>query len=668
MNLTPLTALLLMAAPQESDAPEFPADALMPKRETRADLFLQEYPEYDGRGVTVAIFDTGVDPGAAGLQVTSDGRPKLVDIVDASGSGDVDTSTLRELEDGTVRGVSGRPLTPDPAWNNPTGEWRIGQKPAWEIFPRGLVRRMTADRGRGFAATQRDALNAAERAVEAFDAANPSPTREQLEERRELQARADQLNALDEDLEDAGPVYDCIVFHDGNVWRAAIDTDEDGEFADETALTNYRTERQWATFGDRDLLNYVLNIYEDGNRLSIVADTGSHGTHVAGIVAAYYPDKPELNGIAPGAQLVSVKIGDTRLGSSSVGTGDVRGFAATLQNGCDLVNMSYGGPTSFTDEGRMETLRAELVNEHGVIFVSTAGNNGPALTSLGGPGGTASATLGVGATVSPEMMAQQYAVRSPYAEMPYNWSSRGPAGDGYLGVDFCAPGGAIAPVTNWSLRGNALMNGTSMAAPNTAGGIALLLSGMKAEGLEYSPHSVRRALANTARTLKGAEPWAQGAGVVQIDEAWKHLSRNAGRDDREMRYEISIAGRDGARGIYLREPFENNRPLEETVTARPLLPREADNRNKVAFERRVTLQSTAPWVDVAGSTLMMWGGRGFNVKVDPRGLPAGAHFAEVIGRDALDPAHGPLFRVPVTVIRPWKVTAETGWTHREKLE
>ena len=67
-------------------------------------------------------------------------------------------------------------------------------------------------------------------------------------------------------------------------------------------MGDYADKYEWCKLSEETQLNYSFKLYSL-DEACVVCINGSHGTHVAGIAAAYHPDAPEKNGTAPGAQV-----------------------------------------------------------------------------------------------------------------------------------------------------------------------------------------------------------------------------------------------------------------------------------------------------------------------------------------------------------------------------
>ena len=107
-----------------------------------------------------------------------------------------------------------------------------------------------------------------------------------------------------------------------------------------------------------------------------MCDAGSHGTHVAGIVAANFEAEDDAaDGVAPGCQILALKIGDGRLGSAETGTGLVRALAACKRYGVDLINLSYGEPFYESTSGRVAETFDDAVRKWSMTVFTSAGND-----------------------------------------------------------------------------------------------------------------------------------------------------------------------------------------------------------------------------------------------------------------------------------------------------
>lgn len=472
------------AAPVTERTPIVPprvalAAGWMPLRSTGADRFRQTHPTFDGRGVLIGILDTGLDPHAPGLQQTSTGRPKVLDVRDFSAEGRVPLAPVDRRGDSLV-----------------IGEFQVGGA--------GRLAAIAVGGNPWYGGLVREA------------AFGPVP--------------AGDLNGDGDNLDTIA----AVVVRGLSGWLAYLDLDGDGSLSDETPLEDYLVSRQSFTFArtegtrGRGPVGAVLNLTEadDGRPvLDIVVDNSGHGTHVAGVAAGFgIGGQPELDGVAPGAQILALKISNNARGAVSVSGAMVAAmdYAAAFARQRDLpliLNLSFG--VGNAREGRAvidSAIDAFLVRHPEVFLAISAGNDGPGLSTVGIPGSAALA-VSVGALVPGSFLRLPQAGVPPAADLLATFSARG--GE-VAKPDLVAPGIAYSAVPAWDV-GNEVKGGTSFAAPQVAGLAALLVSAAVQDIRPWTAGSIRRALLASATPPVGASPLGAGAGVPNAERAWRHL-------------------------------------------------------------------------------------------------------------------------------------------------
>jgi subtilisin family serine protease len=469
------------------------ANPYMPTQDIGAPQFIAANPTFDGRGVTIGILDTGVSLDHPSLLTTSTGDAKIVDWV-----------TYTD------------PLTDD--------------DPTWLDMSTQVSGASFMIDGRLYTAPYAGTFRAA------------------VFNERDARLGGEVGSDVNRDGNPGGSSGKFAVLWDTATNQVWVDTNQNGSFADEKAMRDYKINKDVGYFGTDNPATAIAErmpfvVQTDGKNkfVNIGIVSGAHGSHVAGIAAGNGLFGGQMSGAAPGAKIVSVRVCMFISGCTAHGLIEGMIYAAKQAN-VDVINMSIGGLPALNDGNNARAeLYNRLIERYNVQMFLSAGNSGPGLNTIGDPSVVSNA-LAVGAYISKSTLLANYGTATQHEQNVLYFSSRGPREDGGFKPQILASGSAISTIPMWQPGGGlastlppgyAMFNGTSMAAPQAAGAAALLISAAQQSNRQSQPAQIRQALISSGALLTdGNAEFArvpitrQGNGLMNTTTAWNVLKTN----------------------------------------------------------------------------------------------------------------------------------------------
>ncbi len=248
----------------------------------------------------------------------------------------------------------------------------------------------------------------------------------------------------------------------------------------------------------------------------------SHGTHVAGIIAALRDNDKGINGVASNVKIMSLR---------AVPDGDeydedvANSIKYAVDNGASVINMSFGKAFSANESLVHKAIR--YAQKKGVLLVHAAGNDGKEINQDNNfPNKKllikkANNYLSVGAsTKAVDYVQRTLSDGEVISGLVANFSNYS-----HEYVDIFAPGfkiGSTVPGNQYDAY-----SGTSMAAPVAAGAAAFLMSHFP----DLDAKSVKDVLMKTSRQYNGLQI------INPVEELFSQLSQSGGVVDLEAAVE-----------------------------------------------------------------------------------------------------------------------------------